>query len=211
MLEGPFGDHTGYYSLADQYPIFHLTAITHRQKPIYHTIIVGKPPMEDYYMGKATERIFLPLLKTQFPELVDMNLPIFGIFHNFAFISIDKRYPFQAKKMMHSFWGFGQLMFSKIIVVVDKDVNVQDTDEVWFRVGSSVDPKRDITFVDGPVDVLDHAAPLLGAGSKMGIDATKKWSEEGFQREWPEEIQMSEEMTEFVDKRWESYGFPSEL
>jgi len=210
-LEGPFGDHTGYYSLADQYPIFHLTAITHRQKPIYHTIIVGKPPMEDYYMGKATERIFLPLLKTQFPELVDMNLPIFGIFHNFAFISIDKRYPFQAKKMMHSFWGFGQLMFSKIIVVVDKDVNVQDTDEVWFRVGSSVDPKRDITFVDGPVDVLDHAAPLLGAGSKMGIDATKKWSEEGFQREWPEEIQMSEEMTEFVDKRWESYGFPSEL
>ncbi len=210
-LEGPFGDHTGYYSLADQYPIFHLTAITHRQKPIYQTIIVGKPPMEDYYMGKATERIFLPLLKTQFPELVDMNLPIFGIFHNFAFISIDKRYPFQAKKMMHSFWGFGQLMFSKIIVVVDKDVNVQDTDEVWFRVGSSVDPKRDITFVDGPVDVLDHAAPLLGAGSKMGIDATKKWSEEGFQREWPEEIQMSEEMTEFVDKRWESYGFPSEL
>ena len=210
-LEGPFGDHTGYYSLADQYPVFHLTAITHRQNPIYQTIIVGKPPMEDYYMGKATERIFLPLLKTQFPELVDMNLPIFGIFHNFAFISIDKRYPFQAKKMMHSFWGFGQLMFSKIIVVVDKDVNVQDTDEVWFRVGSSVDPKRDITFVDGPVDILDHAAPLLGAGSKMGIDATKKWPEEGFQREWPEEIQMSEEMTEFVDKRWESYGFPSEL
>ena len=210
-LEGPFGDHTGYYSSADQYPVFHLTAITHCLKPIYQTIIVGKPPMEDYYMGKATERIFLPLLKTQFPELVDMNLPIFGIFHNFAFISIDKRYPFQAKKMMHSFWGFGQLMFSKIIVVVDKDVDVQDTDEVWFRVGSNVDPKRDITFVDGPIDVLDHAAPLLGAGSKMGIDATKKWPEEGFQREWPEEIQMSEEMIEFVDKRWENYGIPSDL
>lgn len=206
-IEGPFGDHTGFYSLADEYPLMRITAITHRRNPIYQTIIVGKPPMEDCYMGKATERIFMPLIKTQLPELVDMNLPLFGVFHNFALISIDKRYPFQAKKMMHSFWGLGQLMFSKIIIVVDKDVDVQNVEEVLFYVGSNVDPKRDITIVEGPVDVLDHASPLMGAGSKMGIDATTKWAEEGYQREWPEEIRMSDDVIALVDEKWKKYGF----
>ena len=205
--EGPFGDHTGYYSLEDDYPVFHITCITHRKNPIYQTTIVGKPPMEDYYMGKATERIFLPLIKMQLPEVVDINLPLFGVFHNFVFVSIDKRYPYHAQKVMHSIWGLGQMMFSKIIVVVDKNVDVQNVEEVLFRVGSNVDPKRDITFVDGPVDILDHASPLPGAGSKMGIDATTKWSQEGFQREWPEEMEMPEEIVELVNKRWKKYGF----
>lgn len=205
-IEGPFGDHTGFYSLADEYPLLHITAITHRKNPIYQTIIVGKPPMEDCYMGKATERIFMPLIKTQLPELVDMNLPLFGVFHNFALISIDKRYPYHAKKIMHSFWGLGQLMFSKIIIVVDKDVDVQNLEEVLFYVGSNVDPKRDVTIVEGPVDVLDHASPLMGAGSKMGIDATTKWAEEGYQREWPEEIRMSDEIIALVDAKWKKYG-----
>ena len=206
-IEGPFGDHTGFYSLADEYPLLHITAITHRKNPIYQTIIVGKPPMEDCYMGKATERIFMPLIKTQLPELVDMNLPLFGVFHNFALISIDKRYPYHAKKIMHSLWGLGQLMFSKIIIVVDKEVDVQNVEEVLFYVGSNVDPKRDVTIVEGPVDVLDHAAPLMGAGSKMGIDATTKWAEEGYQREWPQEIQMSDEVIALVDEKWKKYGF----
>ncbi len=206
-IEGPFGDHTGFYSLADEYPLLHITAITHRKNPIYQTIIVGKPPMEDCYMGKATERIFMPLIKTQLPELVDMNLPLFGVFHNFALISIDKRYPYHAKKIMHSLWGLGQLMFSKIIIVVDKEVDVQNLEEVLFYVGSNVDPKRDVTIVEGPVDVLDHAAPLMGAGSKMGIDATTKWAEEGYEREWPQEIQMSDEVIALVDEKWKKYGF----
>lgn len=205
-VEGPFGDHTGFYSLADEYPVFHLTAITHRKNPIYQTIIVGKPPMEDCYMGKATERIFLPLIRTQLPEVVDMNLPLFGVFHNFCLISIDKRYPFHAKKIMHSIWGLGQLMFSKTVIVVDKHVNVQNVEEVFFYVGSNVDAKRDVTIVEGPVDVLDHAAPLIGAGSKMGIDATTKWHEEGYQREWPEEIEMSQETKDLVTNRWKTYG-----
>ena len=205
-VEGPFGDHTGFYSLADEYPVFHLTAITHRKNSIYQTIIVGKPPMEDCYMGKATERIFLPLIRTQLPEVVDMNLPLFGVFHNFCLISIDKRYPFHAKKIMHSIWGLGQLMFSKTVIVVDKHVDVQNVEEVFFYVGSNVDAKRDVTIVEGPVDVLDHAAPLIGAGSKMGIDATRKWREEGYQREWPEEIEMSQETKDLVTNRWKTYG-----
>ncbi len=205
-IEGPFGDHTGFYSLADEYPVFHLTAITHRKTPIYQTIIVGKPPMEDCYMGKATERIFLPLIRTQLPEVVDMNLPLFGVFHNFCLISIDKRYPFHAKKIMHSIWGLGQLMFSKNVIVVDKHVDVQNVEEVFFYVGSNVDAKRDVTIVEGPVDVLDHAAPLIGAGSKMGIDATTKWREEGYQREWPDEIEMSRETKDLVTSRWKTYG-----
>jgi 4-hydroxy-3-polyprenylbenzoate decarboxylase len=206
-IEGPFGDHTGYYSLADKYPVFHIQCITHRRDPIYPTTIVGKPPMEDCYMGKATERIFLPLVKTQIPELVDMNLPLFGVFHNYAFVSIDKRYPFQAKKVMHCIWGLGQMMFTKIIVVVDKEVNVQDVEEVLWRVGNNVDPRRDITIVDGPLDVLDHSSPLPRAGSKIGIDATKTWPDEGHTREWPDEIIMSPEIKELVDKRWREYGF----
>ncbi|MBM3215860.1 menaquinone biosynthesis decarboxylase [Candidatus Poribacteria bacterium] len=206
VTEGPFGDHTGFYSLADQYPAFHITAITHRKDPIYQTTIVGKPPQEDYYLGKATERIFMPLIRTQIPEIVDMNLPIFGVFHNFVFVAIDKQYPWHAKKVMHSFWGLGQLMFSKIIVVVDKHVNVQDPDDVWFHVGSNVDPRRDISFADGPVDILDHASPRLGIGSKMGIDATEKWASEGFDREWPREIVMSDAIRNLVDRRWKEYG-----
>ncbi len=205
-MEGPFGDHTGYYSLADYYPVFHITCITHRKNPVYPTTIVGKPPQEDYFMGKATERIFLPLVKLNLPEIIDFNMPIFGVFHNCIFISIDKQYPFHARKVMHAIWGMGQLMFSKIIVVVDKDVNVQDTNEVLWKVGNNVDPKRDIVIVEGPLDVLDHSAPLLTAGSKMGIDATKKWPEEGFTREWPEEIKMTPEIMELVDGRWAEYG-----
>jgi 4-hydroxy-3-polyprenylbenzoate decarboxylase len=205
-IEGPFGDHTGYYSLADYYPVFHITCITQRREPIYPTTIVGKPPMEDCYMGKATERLFLPLLKLMIPEIVDMNLPLFGVFHNFAFLSIDKRYPFQAKKVMHGIWGMGQMMFTKIIVVVDKDVNVQNVDEVMWRVGNNVDPRRDITFVDGPMDALEHASDLPKIGSKMGIDATKKWPDEGFTREWPDDIKMSPEIVELVNKKWNTYG-----
>ena len=206
-IEGPFGDHTGYYSLADNYPVFHVQCITHRKDPIYPATIVGKPPMEDCYMGKATERIFLPLIKTQIPELVDMNLPLFGVFHNYAFVSIDKRYPYQAKKVMHCIWGLGQMMFTKIIVVVDRNVNVQDVDEVLWRVGNNVDPRRDITIVDGPLDVLDHSSPLPRAGSKIGIDATKKRADEGHTREWPDEIKMSEDIRNLVDGRWREYGF----
>ena len=205
-IEGPFGDHTGYYSLADYYPVFHITCITQRREPIYPTTIVGKPPMEDCYMGKATERLFLPLLKLMIPEIVDMNLPLFGVFHNFAFLSIDKRYPFQAKKVMHGIWGMGQMMFTKIIVVVDKDVNVQNVDEVLWRVGNNVYPRRDITFVDGPLDALEHASALPKIGSKMGIDATKKWHEEGFAREWPDDIKMSQEIFDLVNKKWNTYG-----
>jgi 4-hydroxy-3-polyprenylbenzoate decarboxylase len=206
-VEGPFGDHTGYYSLADVYPVFHIQCVTHRKEPVYPATIVGKPPMEDCYMGKATERIFLPLIKTQIPELVDMNLPLFGVFHNYAFVSIDKRYPYQAKKAMHAIWGLGQMMFTKIIVVVDKGVNVQNVDEVLWRVGNNVDPRRDITIVDGPLDVLDHASPLPRAGSKIGIDATKKWPEEGHTREWPDEITMAQDIIELVNRRWREYGF----
>jgi 4-hydroxy-3-polyprenylbenzoate decarboxylase len=206
-MEGPFGDHTGYYSLADMYPVFHLQCITHRKNPIYPTTVVGKPPMEDCYMGKATERIFLPLVRTQIPELVDMNLPLFGVFHNWMFVSIDKQYPFQAKKVMHSIWGLGQMMFTKIIVVVDKDVNVQNPDEVLWRAGNNVDPRRDITIVDGPLDVLDHASPLARAGSKIGIDATRKGPDEGHMREWPDEIKMAEDIIRLVERRWSEYGF----
>ncbi|UJS17657.1 MAG: menaquinone biosynthesis decarboxylase [Candidatus Jettenia sp.] len=205
-IEGPFGDHTGYYSLADYYPVFHITCITQRREPIYPTTIVGKPPMEDCYMGKATERLFLPLLKLMIPEIIDMNLPLFGVFHNFAFLSIDKRYPFQAKKVMHGIWGMGQMMFTKIIVVVDKDINVQNVDEVMWRIGNNVDPRRDITFVDGPLDALEHASALPKIGSKMGIDATKKWPEEGFTREWPDDIKMSPDIVNLVNKKWNLYG-----
>ena len=205
--EGPFGDHTGFYSLADDYPVFHLTCITHRKDPVYPSTIVGKPPMEDAYLGKATERIFLPLLRTQIPEIVDMNLPVEGVFHNLAVISIKKRYPFHARKVMHNIWGMGQMMLTKTIIIVDEDVDVQDLKEVLWKVTSHIDPKRDIAFTEGPVDVLDHASPLPTVGSKMGIDATKKWKEEGYAREWPDEIVMSRDMIELVNKKWKEYGF----
>lgn len=200
--EGPFGDHTGYYSLADQYPVFHITCITHRKDPIYPATIVGKPPMEDCFLAKATERIFLPVLKMSLPEIVDMNLPLEGVFHNCAVISIDKRYPQQAKKVMHALWGMGQAMFTKMIIVVDKHVNVQDMKEVWWRVFNNIDARRDIVMVDGPLDVLDHSSPMPNWGTKVGIDATKTWPEEGQTRDWPDEITMSESIKRMVDEKW---------
>jgi len=204
--EGPFGDHTGYYSPADEYPVFHLTCIAHRTDPIYPATIVGKPPMEDCFLGKATERIFLPLIKSQLPEIVDMNLPVEGIFHNLALVSIRKRYPMQARKTIHALWGLGQMMFTKIIVVFDEDVDVQNLSEALWRLGSNIDPKRDITFSEGPVDVLDHAAPQALFGSKMGVDATKKIAGEGHDREWPEDIRMSPEVIARIDSLWGELG-----
>lgn len=204
--EGPFGDHTGYYSLADDYPVFHVSCITHRRRPIYPATIVGKPPMEDCFMAKATERIFLPLLKKQLPELVDINLPVEGVFHNMAFISIDKSYPGHAKKVMNAVWGMGQMMFIKIIIIFDKDVNVQDYSEVLWRLGNNIDPQRDTVFTEGPVDVLDCASRLPKLGTKMGIDATRKWPEEGFNREWPPEIMMSPEVISKIDQVWKKLG-----
>jgi 4-hydroxy-3-polyprenylbenzoate decarboxylase len=205
-LEGPFGDHTGYYSLADMFPVFHLTCITMRKDPVYTATIVGRPPMEDCYIAKATERIFLPLLKKQLPEVLDMNLPIEGVFHNFAIVSIDKRYPGHARKVMYALWGMGQMSFTKTIIVVDKWVNAQDVSEVLWRVGNNVDPGRDVVILQGPLDVLEHASNLPAYGGKMGIDATKKWKSEGFAREWPADIEMSEEIKKLVSGKWGQYG-----
>lgn len=206
QLEGPFGDHTGYYSMEDMYPVLHVTCITRRKDPIYPSTIVGRPPMEDCFIGKATERIFLPLLRKQLPEIVDMDLPVEGVFHNLAIISIDKQYPGHAKKVINALWGMGQMMFTKIIVVVDRWVNVHDWSEVIWRLGNNVDPKRDVIITEGPVDVLNHASPIPNYGGKMGIDATKKWKEEGFDRKWPPDIEMDREIKALVDKRWKEYG-----
>jgi 4-hydroxy-3-polyprenylbenzoate decarboxylase len=206
-IEGPFGDHTGYYSLADYYPVFHIECITHRKDAIYPATIVGKPPMEDCYIGKATERIFLPILKLFMPEIVDMNLPLEGVFHNCAVVSIKKSYPGQAKKVMSAIWGMGQMMFTKMIIVVDEHVNAQDMSEVWWRVYNNTDPKRDFHFAEGPLEVLDHSSPLPAYGSKVGIDATQKGKDEGHQREWPDEIVMKEEIKDLVTSRWQEYGF----
>jgi 4-hydroxy-3-polyprenylbenzoate decarboxylase len=205
--EGPFGDHTGYYSLPDQFPVFHLTAITRRANPVYPATIVGPPPKEDCFLAKAAERIFLPLLRMQLPEIIDINLPIEGIFHNLALVRIGKRYPGQAFKVMHALWGMGQMMFTKIIVVVDEEVNVQNLSEVIWRVGNNIDPERDICFVRGPVDILDHASALPGFGSKMGIDATRKWPGEGFRRPWPDVIEMSAEVKARVDALMANLGW----
>ncbi len=210
VTEGPFGDHTGFYSLADQFPLFHVTAITHRSNPIYPTTIVGKPPMEDCYMGKATERLFLPLIKMFVPEVVDYDLPWFGVFHNFAFFAIKKRWPQQARKVMSAIWSLGQMMFSKIVVIVDEHVNVHNYEEVWFHVGSNVHPGRDVVFCEGPTDILDHAAPVCGVGHKMGIDATKKFPEEAHPRPWPDEMLMSPEVEAQVSRRWAEYGLGSD-
>ncbi len=190
--EGPFGDHTGFYSLADDFPVFHLTCVTMRKKPIYLTTVVGIPPMEDLYLGKASERIFLPILQKTLPEIVDMHFPAAGIFHNFVLISIDKRYPGHARKVMSAVWGLGQLMFSKCVVIVDKDVNVQDPAEVAWVVGTHVDPIRDVMITQGPVDDLDDASLLPAYGGKMGVDATRKWASEGFSREWPKRLKMTD-------------------
>jgi 4-hydroxy-3-polyprenylbenzoate decarboxylase len=206
LMEGPFGDHTGFYSLADWYPAFHVTAITHRRNPIYPTTIVGKPPMEDYYLGKATERIFLPLLKMLIPDIVDYALPISGVFHNCAFIKIRKEYPYQARRVMHAIWGAGQMAFTKFIVVVDEHVNVHDEQDVLFHLFSNCDPMRDTEIVRGPVDILDHASPDLGAGSKMGFDATVKLPAEGRVRTWPKELEMDQKTKDLVTRRWSEYG-----
>jgi 4-hydroxy-3-polyprenylbenzoate decarboxylase len=200
--EGPFGDHTGFYSLDDDYPVFHLTCITHRKNPIYATTVVGPPPMEDFYMGKAIERIFLPLMRLQLPEVRDICMPAEGIFHNMIFVAIRKSYPGHARKVMHAIWGLGQAMFSKVIVVVDEDVNVQNVSEVAWNALNNIDPERDIQFVLGPVDSLDHASRLANYGSKMGVDATKKWPQEGFTRPWPDVIRMPADVSKRVDELW---------
>ena len=205
-LEGPFGDHTGYYSAEDFYPVFHLTCLTRRRDPLYPATIVGRPPMEDCYLGKATERIFLPLLQLQSPEMKDLNLPIEGVFHNCAVVSIKKQYPGHAKKVMNSIWGMGYMMFTKMIIVVDDSVDVQDMATVWWKVYNNIDARRDVVIVDGPLDVLDHASPAPNYGSKMGIDATKKWPEEGHRRPWPDDIIMSGEIKNLVNQRWTAYG-----
>jgi 4-hydroxy-3-polyprenylbenzoate decarboxylase len=205
-LEGPFGDHTGFYSLADYYPRVHVTAITHRQDPLYPATLVGRPPMEDYYMGHATERIFLPLLRLTVPEIVDYHMPAPGIFHNLVFVAIDKQYPGQAYKVMNAMWGQGLMSLAKVIVVVDKDVNVRDADEAWWIALNNIDPERDVRFTMGPVDVLDHASREFTYGSKMGIDGTKKWAEEGFHREWPELITMDDATKARIDEMWPHLG-----
>jgi 4-hydroxy-3-polyprenylbenzoate decarboxylase len=202
--EGPFGDHTGFYSLEDLYPVFHLTCVTHRNNPIYATTIVGKPPQEDAYMGKAVERIFLPLMKLTIPELVDINLPIEGVFHNLMIVSIRKSYPGQARKVMNAIWSLGQAMFTKCIIVVDEDVDVQDLGDVTLKALNNIDPERDIQFTLGPVDSLDHASRLANFGSKMGIDATRKWATEGFTRPWPDEILMDSTTKALVDGKWKT-------
>src|SRR6188472_1238707 len=201
--EGPFGDHTGLYSLADDYPVFHLTCMTMRRNPTYVTTVVGIPPMEDVYLGKASERIFLPLIRKTLPEIVDMAFPPPGIFHNIVIVSIDKRYPGHARKIMSAFWGLGQLMFSKCIIVVDKDVNVQNEAEVAWIVGTHYDPERDIQFTRGPVDDLEDASDLQALGSKMGIDATRKWASEGFKRTWPTRIVTTPEAGRKAEEVWQ--------
>jgi 4-hydroxy-3-polyprenylbenzoate decarboxylase len=206
VLEGPFGDHTGFYSLADFFPQLHVTAITHRRNPIYPATIVGKPPMEDYWLGKATERIFLPLLQMLVPDIIDYDLPQFGCFHNCAFVKIRKEYPYQARRVMHAIWGAGQMALTKLIVVVDEHVDVHNQDEVLFHLCANVDPQRDIEFVRGPLDILDHASPECGTGSKMGIDATRKLAGEGPVRAWPPELEMSAEVKTLVTRRWSEYG-----
>jgi 4-hydroxy-3-polyprenylbenzoate decarboxylase len=204
--EGPFGDHTGYYSLPDEFPVFHLTGMTRRAAPVYPATIVGRPPKEDCFLAKATERIFLPLIRMQLPEIVDINLPVEGVFHNLALVRMRKRYPGHAFKVMHALWGLGQMMLTKIIVVLDEEVDVQDLSEVLWRVGNHIDPERDICFVRGPVDILDHASRLPAFGSKMGVDATRKWPEEGFARPWPAAVGMSEEVKARVDELWPRLG-----
>lgn len=204
--EGPFGDHTGFYSLDDDFPVFHVTCMTTRKDPIYPATIVGRPPMEDYYLGRAIERIFLPLMRMQIPEIRDMAMPAEGVVHNLMLVSIRKSYPGQARKVMHSIWGLGQAMFSKVIVVVDEDVDVQNFSEVAWRALGNIDPERDIEFVHGPIDTLDHASRLQDYGSKMGIDATKKLASEGFTRRWPDVITMPEDVKRRVDEMWKQAG-----
>ena len=211
VIEGPFGDHTGYYSLPDRYPVFEVTAITSRRRPIYPTTIVGLPPQEDYYLGKATERVFLPLLQTLAPDIIDYDLPMFGSFHHCAFVKIRKEYPLQARRVMHAIWGVGQMAWTKMIVVVDEHVDVHDHEQVLFHLCANCDPGRDVEVVSGPLDILDHAAPRMGAGHKLGFDATAKIKGEEVGghpvRPWPPLIEMDADVRELVSRRWAEYGF----
>ena len=204
--EGPFGDHSGYYSPADRYPVFHLTAMTQRKDPVYPATVVGYPPMEDQWLGKVTERLFLPLIRQQLPEIIDMNLPVEGCFHNLCFVSIDKRYPGHAHKVMQAIWGLGQMMFTKMIFVFDREVDVHDLSQVLFHLGGNVDPARDLVQVKGPVDALDHASNLPHLGTKMGLDCTAKWPSEGYHRGWPDLIRMSSEVVNRIDGLWRRLG-----
>jgi 4-hydroxy-3-polyprenylbenzoate decarboxylase len=204
--EGPFGDHTGFYTPVDDYPTFHLTGMSMRRDAIYSTTIVGPPPMEDFFLGKATERLFLPIIRMTLPDLVDMNLPLEGVFHNCAIVSVKKRYPGHAKKLMSAIWGLGLLSLSRCVVVVDHDVDVQDVSAVAFQAFSNVDVGRDMLVVEGPVDALDHAAPWFAYGSKVGFDATRKWEGEGQVRPWPDAIVMDDAVRALVDRRWSEYG-----
>src|SRR6201999_1135116 len=204
--EGPFGDHPGFYTMEEEYPVFHITCITHRRDPIYAATIVGKPPMEDAWMGKAVERIFLPLMRLTIPEIVEVSLPVEGVFHNLMIVSIRKSYAGQARKVMHGIWSLGQAMFTKCIIVVDEDCDVQDVGEVTLRVANNIDPERDIQFTLGPIDSLDHASRLPNFGSKMGIDATRKWNAEGFTRPWPQMIAMDPSTRARVDAIWKRLG-----
>jgi 4-hydroxy-3-polyprenylbenzoate decarboxylase len=204
--EGPFGDHTGFYTMQDEYPVFHITCITHRKDPIYAATVVGRPPMEDTWMIKGVERIFLPLMKLTIPEIIDINLPAEGVAHNLMLVRIRKSYAGHARKVMHAIWGLGQAMFTKCIVVVDEDCDVQDVSEVMLRVGNNIDPERDIQFTMGPVDTLDHASRLPNYGSKMGIDATRKWAAEGFTRQWPQMLSMPKEVKARMESVWKGLG-----
>ncbi len=204
--EGPFGDHTGYYSLADDYPVFHVTCLTRRKNPVYPATVVGQPPMEDCYMAKATERLFLPLLKRMIPEIVDLNLPLEGVFHNCAIISLEKRYPGQVHKVLNALWGLGQMMYTKMIIVVDREVDVQNLSTVMWKVFNNIDAGRDLILSQGPLDALDHASPLPRFGTRIGIDATKKGPMDNHHREWPGDITMGEEVKSKIDEIWEELG-----
>jgi 4-hydroxy-3-polyprenylbenzoate decarboxylase len=206
VTEGPFGDHTGYYSLQGLYPRFHVTCITHRKDPVYPATIVGQPPMEDCYMAKATERLFLPLLQLMLPEIIDMELPLEGVFHNCAIISIRKRYPGHVHKIMQSLWGLGQMMYTKMIIVVDDHVDVHNLSQVMWRVFNNIDGRRDIILSDGPLDALDHASPRALFGTRVGIDATKKGPDDGHTRTWPDEITMDKEVISRIDEIWDQLG-----
>ena len=205
--EGPFGDHTGYYSMEEPYPVFHVTCITHRKDPIYPAALVGRPPMEDYYMGKVTERIFLPMMKLVLPELVDINMPAEGSFHNLVIVSIKKDYPGQGRKVMHGLWGLGLMSLTKTIIVVDHNVDVQNISEVAWRVTNNVDPGEDLVFADGPIDDLDIGSTSPKFGKKVGIDATIKGPlESGRQKEWPPDIAMDPDIKALVDQKWGDYN-----
>ena len=204
--EGPFGDHTGYYSLADEYPVFHVEAITHRKHPVYPATVVGKPPMEDCYMAKATERLFLPILQLIVPDIIDMELPLSGVFHNCAIVSIDKRYPGQVQKVLSSLWGLGQMMYTKMIIVVDSSVDVHDLETVAWKVFNNIDARRDLVLSDGPLDALDHASPRALFGTRLGIDATKKTARDGHTRPWPDDIVMAADVKQRIDEIWNDLG-----